>query len=1126
MAGPSVTFVQTDAPQLQLVNPAAGEYTFQLTVTDQDGLTASAQTRIKVVQNTGSVQTVADFLSNDFSGTVISDEVQTTSANVTITRAQANGELTLDFSGLDQFEKPYILTIKDGYSLDLSESSRLTLRAKSDVEIRLRAKLIDLDNRQVDNFAFDITIAGDNTFRTYTENFAGNFGSVDPTRIKTLELMSTRSGSFTGRLVLDDLNLGNKPPISVTAFSIAEDSISILPGSTYQIVNQIIPASADDQVIFWSSSNTQVASVSASGLLSSLLEGNATIVGTTSDGGFTDTLFVTVDDPSLNTAVLTPLDDAYVRGGTNTGVNYNTNILRVKDSDPNFDRIALLKFATTDTQDLISAKLRVHLGAVQNNSSATAAIYEITDNNWVEETVTWNDGIHTAKGALLDQLTVQQTGVYYEFDVTEYLIAAGRDTLSFSINDFPKSDLNIDFSSKENPNGQTPQLLIFTSTTGSIPVASLNLSTEALSLDKGDSVTVPVQILPSTATDQTVTWFSSNTAIASVNSNGTIVGLNLGTVDVIATSGNASDTVTVTVVPAIPTNTFVINPTDDVYVRGGNSASTNFGSDPSLLMKEDNSLSFRRLSYLKFSIADLENVRSATLRVHGQITLQGSGDNVRVLSAATDVWSENTMNYNTRVGAGTELDVQPITTTDQYYEWDVTDFIKTEIDNDDLASFIMLAQTSGSIFTFKSKENTSGLAPQLVVVTDADIVPVTGIAVAQDSLSLAVGETALLTPTFLPDSATDQNVFWSSSNPAAITVNAFGQVEAVDLGSAIITAVSNDGGFSDSVFVSTPVDDLALTSFCSTQPDSTRLWRVRNTNGFDVNYTWEIYGTSQAGSGVAVSGDSFFTSLTEGGNTLKLYWFDETGYQKSKVKASIGGTAEPVLPLLNSQGNPTNPRLLLDRDKDKQSDTTHHIKLRGFNKEPRIVVVSEAPIMGTPVDGLAYDYDLRFGLGDTLATGEFVVQNNTKSYNDFTMQGLTGNTTYYVAVFIYNNGAACGANYIQQALATGSFTTKPATSGARLADMEAEVSGFVNSVLIYPNPAQNVANIRVSSEKDASGSIRIISLSGQVAITQPLEMEAGISDIAIDIARLKAGIYIVQVQNEDMVTNHRLVITE
>ena len=210
VSGPgAITILDPADSILRLTNTEAGDYIFRLIVTDNDGFSAADEIAIRIVLNTGSTFVASNFLVNEYFGTVVSDLVQTTSANFPVTRLQANDVLELSFSGLDQFEKPYIFNLKDGYTIDLSANSELALTLKSTVAVRLRAKLLDIDGQQIDNFLFDIDVAGDSTFRTYNKNFAGNFGNVDPTRIRGFELMSLTNGSLTGTITIDELSLGS-----------------------------------------------------------------------------------------------------------------------------------------------------------------------------------------------------------------------------------------------------------------------------------------------------------------------------------------------------------------------------------------------------------------------------------------------------------------------------------------------------------------------------------------------------------------------------------------------------------------------------------------------------------------------------------------------------------------------------------------------------------------------------------------------------------------------------------------------------------------------------------------------------------------------------------------------------
>jgi uncharacterized protein YjdB/tetratricopeptide (TPR) repeat protein len=72
---------------------------------------------------------------------------------------------------------------------------------------------------------------------------------------------------------------------------------------------------------------------------------------------------------------------------------------------------------------------------------------------------------------------------------------------------------------------------------------------------------------------------------------------------------------------------------------------------------------------------------------------------------------------------------------------------------------------------------------------------VTGVTISDSSLSLVKGEKSTLSATIAPADATNKGIEWSTSNPDAATVSTTGEVTAVALGTATITATTKDGGF-------------------------------------------------------------------------------------------------------------------------------------------------------------------------------------------------------------------------------------------------------------------------------------------------------------------------------------------
>ena len=79
-----------------------------------------------------------------------------------------------------------------------------------------------------------------------------------------------------------------------------------------------------------------------------------------------------------------------------------------------------------------------------------------------------------------------------------------------------------------------------------IPVASVSLNQTSISLETGDTYTLEATVLPSNATDATVTWESDNASIATV-SGGTVTAIAAGTVKITAKAGEKSAVCKVTV---------------------------------------------------------------------------------------------------------------------------------------------------------------------------------------------------------------------------------------------------------------------------------------------------------------------------------------------------------------------------------------------------------------------------------------------------------------------------------------------------------------------------------------------------------------------------------------------------
>ena len=136
-----------------------------------------------------------------------------------------------------------------------------------------------------------------------------------------------------------------------------------------------------------------------------------------------------------------------------------------------------------------------------------------------------------------------------------------------------------------------------------------------------------------------------------------------------------------------------------------------------------------------------------------------------------------------------------------------------------------------------------------VTVKEAAIVPVESVSLDKTNLKLTEGETAQLTATVLPETATNRNVTWSSNAPGVATVDSSGKVTAVAPGTATITVTTEDGNKTATCAVTVaaatvPVTGVTLSQtqaslYCNRTPDTLALTaRVAPDNATNKAMTW------------------------------------------------------------------------------------------------------------------------------------------------------------------------------------------------------------------------------------------------------------------------------------------------
>ncbi|WP_161597185.1 CBM96 family carbohydrate-binding protein [Dyadobacter flavalbus] len=161
----------------------------------------------------------------------------------------------------------------------------------------------------------------------------------------------------------------------------------------------------------------------------------------------------------------------------------------------------------------------------------------------------------------------------------------------------------------------------------------------------------------------------------------------------------------------------VLSPVADAAVDF-RSKSANYGSETYLDVKNINNYAFgSRNSYLRFSLPQAGEVSSAKLRVYGRKHENDKEIYLHAFGIDDDSWSENFItSVNAPVASTPKLGFVPVSNMFQYYEIDVTGYVKEQQQaGDALVSFLLTDSSNRNTrLVFNSRENLAN-PPQLIM---------------------------------------------------------------------------------------------------------------------------------------------------------------------------------------------------------------------------------------------------------------------------------------------------------------------------------------------------------------------------------------------------------------------------
>ncbi len=335
---------------------------------------------------------------------------------------------------------------------------------------------------------------------------------------------------------------------------------------------------------------------------------------------------------------------------------------------------------------------------------------------------------------------------------------------------------------------QVMNVQVFASNVINVTSISLNKITNVLEVNAVDTLIATVS--PPTATNQTVTWTSSNTSIVNVF-NGVIMAVSPGTamITVTTTDGYKSASCMVIVNQAITSIT--LNKTSTELTISGNETlivivSQGTGVSQNVTWASSNTSIVQVNNGLIMGVGPGTAVITATSVNTSNI----ASCVVKVSRPVVSINLNKTSDYLTIGGSDIlTASVNPSTSTTQIVTWASSDTSIVQV-----IDGVIIAVKEGAATITATTADGSETATCSVIVNSSGAVASTvkSISLNKSTDTLNLGSIDTLIATINPTTATNQNILWSSSNAdVAKVVN--GVVIPLSVGTTVVTATSLDG---------------------------------------------------------------------------------------------------------------------------------------------------------------------------------------------------------------------------------------------------------------------------------------------------------------------------------------------
>lgn len=367
------------------------------------------------------------------------------------------------------------------------------------------------------------------------------------------------------------------------------------------------------------------------------------------------------------------------------------------------------------------------------------------------------------------------------------------------------------------------------------PVTSVTLSQKTLSMVHHDTAVLTAEVLPGNATYPEVTWMSDNESVATVDSNGLVTAVSLGSATITATADGVSDTCAVTVTKKPVTSvTLNANTLDmihhDMVTLTAEVLPSNATYTDIIWTSSNESIA----TVSSTGVVEAVGVGDAIITA----TADGISDTCEVTVAKKPVTSvtlsKDTLELIHHDTTTLTATVLPVDATYTDVTWTSSDSSVATVDS---SGIVVAAGVGSTIITVTA----DGVSDVCTVTVNKK--PVDSVTLSEETMTMLHHDTAVLTTEVLPINASYPEVTWETSNSSVVTVDQNGNIEAVGVGSVVITATAD--GVSDTCAITVnkrPVTSVTLSEETLTieHHDKVRLTaEVLPSNATYPKVTWD-----------------------------------------------------------------------------------------------------------------------------------------------------------------------------------------------------------------------------------------------------------------------------------------------